>query len=132
MKYTALSLFVIISISSRAQLLTAEQVVQQQLETYNNRDIDGFMALFSDNVRLYNHVDGKLLADGKEAVRKLYVNLFEKSPKLHSELTNRMVLGNTVIDHEKITGRMGNDDAIELIVIYELTDLKISKVTVIR
>ncbi|MEM8940270.1 MAG: hypothetical protein AAGC64_13095, partial [Bacteroidota bacterium] len=65
-------------------------------------------------------------------VRKLYKNLFEKSPNLHSELKNRMILGNTVIDHEKITGRMGNDEPIELIVIYELSELKIIRVTVIR
>ena len=90
------------------------------------------MCLFSGNVQLYNQADGKLLADGKEEVRKLYTNLFDKSPNLHSEIVNRMVLGNTVIDHEKITGRMGNDEPIELIVIYELTDLKISRVTVIR
>lgn len=107
-------------------------IIQRQLDTYNDRDIDSFMALFSDDVQLYNQADGKLLADGKVAVRKLYTNLFEKSPKLHSELMNRMVLGNTVIDHERITGRMGKDEPIELIVIYELTDLKISRVTVIR
>ncbi|MEM6526424.1 MAG: nuclear transport factor 2 family protein [Bacteroidota bacterium] len=133
MKSKLLSVLIIIFYyTAQAQTNTAEAVVQKQLETYNTRDIDGFMALFNDNVQLYNQADGKLLADGKVAVRKLYSNLFEKSPKLHSELMNRMVLNNTVIDHERITGRMGNDEPIELIVIYELSELKIIKVTVIR
>lgn len=88
--------------------------------------------MFHEDVRLYNHSDGRLLADGKADVRELYSNLFEKSPKLHSDLLNRMVLDRTVIDHEKITGRMGNDTPIELIVIYEIEELKIIKVTVIR
>ncbi len=117
---------------SFAQNMTPENIIQRQLETYNTGDIEGFMALFSDDVQLHNQADGKLVADGKSAVRDLYTNLFEKSPNLHSKLLNRMVLGNTVIDHEKITGRMGNDGVIELIVIYELKDLKIHRVTVIR
>ena len=117
---------------SFAQNMTPETIIQRQLETYNARDIEGFMALFSDDVELHNQADGRLVADGKSAVRDLYTNLFLKSPNLHSKLLNRMVLGNTVIDHEKITGRMGNDDAIELIVIYELKGLKIYRVTVIR
>ncbi len=115
-----------------AQLTTPLEVVQKQLETYNDRDIDGFMALFSDDVKLYNQTDHELLAQDKIKVRKMYTHLFDESPQLRSELTNRMVLGNTVIDHEYITGRMGNPDPIELIVIYELKDLKIVKVTVIR
>ncbi|MEM6361098.1 MAG: nuclear transport factor 2 family protein [Bacteroidota bacterium] len=118
--------------SCLAQQGNPEEVVQQQLDTYNNHNIDGFMSLFGEDVQLYNQADGKLLADGKKEVRRLYANLFDKSPNLHSELKNRMTLGNTVIDHEKITGRMGNDQPIELIVIYELLDQKINRVTVIR
>lgn len=127
-----ISLFVFLSISAFAQLSTPVEVVQRQLKTYNNRDLEGFMYLFSEDVALYNQADSKLLAEGKDQVEALYANLFEKSPKLYSHLTNRMVLGNTVIDHENITGRMGDDNPIELIVIYELKDLKIAKVTVIR
>lgn len=128
----ACSLFIALQSTLMAQDRTPEEVVQHQLETYNARDLTGFMKLFSPDVKLYNHANGELLADGKTAVSRLYKNLFDKSPDLHSELTNRMVLGNTVIDHEKITGRMGNSEIIELIVIYELAGLKISKVTVIR
>ena len=118
--------------SCLAQQGNPEEVVQQQLDTYNNHNIDGFMSLFGEDVQLYNQADGKLLADGQKEVRRLYANLFDKSPNLHSELKNRMTLGNTVIDHEKITGRMGNNQPIELIVIYELLDQKINRVTVIR
>ncbi len=124
--------FILFSMSCLAQQGNPEEVVQQQLDTYNNHNIDGFMSLFGEDVQLYNQADGKLLADGKKEVRRLYANLFDKSPNLHSELKNRMTLGNTVIDHEKITGRMGNNQPIELIVIYELLDQKINRVTVIR
>lgn len=111
---------------------SSEKIVQQQLDFYNNRDLKGFMSLFSEDAELINQSDGKVLAKGKGEVEKLYSNLFQQSPNLNSQLDNRMVLGNTVIDHERITGRMGNSEEIELIVIYEVIESKIFRCTVIR
>jgi hypothetical protein len=114
------------------QIDTPEQVVQKQLDAYNQRNISKFMETMSEDVALYNFKDGALLAKGFEDVKAMYTNLFEQSPKLHSDLTNRIVLGNQVIDHESITGRMGSSDMIELAVIYEVKDQKIFKITVLR
>ena len=112
---------------------TPEQVVQRQLETYNNRDLKGFMSVMSQDVILVNYVDQKVLAQGHQEVKNIYQSLFEQSPELHSTLKNRMVLGHQVIDHEEITGRKGLQEAIELIVIYEVNDdMKIEKITVLR
>ncbi len=109
-----------------------EQVVQTQLDTYNQRDIDGFMATMSQDVALFSFGNNNPSASGFNAVKDLYTNLFEKSPKLHSTLTNRIVLGNKVLDHESITGRMGSAEVMELVVIYEVKNEKIFKVTVLR
>lgn len=115
------------------QTLTPEQVVQKQLDTYNARDLEGFMSVMSEDVSLVNFEDGSLIAEGFENVKTIYKGLFEGSPELHSTLKNRMVFGNQVIDHESITGRMGQKDIIELIVIYEVNDeQKIEKITVLR
>lgn len=114
------------------QVMSPEQVVQQQLDTYNARDIEGFMSTMDPQVGLYNFSDGKLLAQGSTEVRALYTNLFESSPELKSKLTNRIVLGHQVIDHESITGRLGSAEAIELVVIYEVKSGKIHKITVMR
>lgn len=122
----------LLSFQTFAQTDTPEIVIQKQLAAYNAGDINAFMNLFTEEAELYNHADGSLLAKGKAEVHAIYANLFSQSPKLKSMLKNRMVLGNTVIDHESITGRMGNKEVIELIVIYELKELKIDKVTVIR
>jgi hypothetical protein len=124
-------LFTIISLINMQQP-SAEQVVQQQLEAYNNRNINTFMATMSTEIVLYNFADGKLLAQGFKDVKAMYSSLFSQSPQLHSELTNRIVLGNQVIDHETITGRMGSSEAIELVVIYEVSESKIYKITVLR
>ena len=113
-------------------LSTPEQVVQKQLDTYNARDIDGFMSVMSQDVELVNFNDNTTISKGFDQVKDIYTNLFDQSPELHSTLTNRIVLGHQVIDHETITGRMGNSSPIELVVIYEVADEKIYKITVLR
>lgn len=115
-----------------AQVMTPEQVVQKQLETYNQRDIDGFMSLIADNVTFYNYADGNITMSGASACKEFYSNLFEASPNLHSTVLQRIIFGNKIIDYERITGRNGNKDIVELILIYEVNKEKIIKVTVLR
>lgn len=119
-------------ISLTLMISTPEQIVQRQLDTYNARDIEGFMSVMSQDVVLVNFQDQKVLAQGHNEVKDIYTNLFNKSPKLRSSLINRMVLGQKVIDHESITGRIGSDEIVELIVIYEVKSEKIYKITVLR
>lgn len=114
------------------QAQNAEKVVQRNLNAYNAREIKAFMAEFTDDIKLINFSDQKIITEGKSAIEKLYSELFEQSPSLHSTILKRMVLENKVIDHESITGRKGNAEAIELIMIYEVKDDKIYKMTVIR
>lgn len=116
----------------QAQAMTAEQIVQQNLESYNKRDIDGFMQSFSPDIAMYTFGDAKPNTVGLAAVRQRYQTLFEQSPNLHSTILKRMVLGNKVIDHEHIVGRMGADKPVELILIYEVANEKIVRVTAIR
>ena len=112
--------------------MTPEQVVQQSLEAYNNRDIEKFMALFSDDIEMYNFNTGKLTAKGLQEVRKIYQDMFNVSPKLHSDILKRIVFDDKIIDHEYITGRMGSDTPLEIVLIYEVKAGKIVKTTAIR
>lgn len=81
---------------------TPEMLVQQQLNAYNARNIDAFLAPYSDSVAIYNF-NGKLLTKGKDQLRKQYSGFFDKSADLHCQILNRMVQGNTVIDQENVT-----------------------------
>lgn len=118
--------------SITAQEMTPEEVVQKQLETYNKRDIDGFMSTMDEDVTFHNFSDSRLTMKGFAACRTFYSELFEASPKLHSTILTRTVFGNKIIDHESITGRNGNDEVLELVLIYEVKNEKITKVTVLR
>ena len=115
-----------------SQDITPEKVVQKNLDYYNARNIDGFMSLFADDIRFYNFNDGKITIDGLEECRKVYKELFDLSPELHSTIVQRIVFDNKIIDHEYIIGRKGSKDVVELVLIYEVKNDLIYKVTVMR
>ena len=127
-----LAFSLVLTTAITAQEMTPEQVVQKQLEAYNERDIDGFMSTIAENVTFHNFSDGRLTIKGFTACREFYAGLFEASPKLHSTILTRTIFGNKVIDHERIVGRNGNDDVLELVLVYEVVNAKITKVTVMR
>ena len=109
-----------------------EQVVQSNLDAYNARDIQGFMDELSPEISLYSFGEQQPTLIGQAAVEGFYRQLFEQSPELNSQIESRITIGNTVIDHEKITGRNGLDEVVELVLIYEVYADKINKITVVR
>lgn len=122
----------VLNIQSKAQNILPEQVVQVQLEAYNEGDIDKFMSVFHQEAELWNLGDEKPIAEGWENLKAIYSNLFEKSPNLHSEVINRTKIGNKIIDYEKITGRNNSNEALFLIMIYEIKDEKIYRAFSVR
>ena len=85
--------FNLFSINSplKAQEMTPEQVVQIQLETYNQGDINGFMSLIAENVTFYNYSDGNITMSGASAPKEFYSNQFEASPNLHLTVLQRTI-----------------------------------------
>ena len=79
---------------------TAEAVVQAQLEAYNAHDIDAFLATYSEDAQLFELPD-RLLMRGTAQLRERYAKTFA-DPRLHAEIVERIVLGNTVVDHERV------------------------------
>lgn len=105
-----------------------EYIVQKQLVAYNNRDIDGFMATYSSDVKLYSFPD-KLNSEGQVAMRNRYTSYFENTADLHCEIKKRIVIGNKVIDLEYITSNGKNFSAIA---VYEVKNGLIASVTFIQ
>jgi imidazolonepropionase-like amidohydrolase len=105
--------------------VTPAMLAQQQLNAYNVRDIEAFLAPYSDTVSIYS-LSGQLIMKGKEQMRQEYSEMFKKLPELHCELVNRIVQGNTVVDHEKITGV--GDKPMEGIAVYTIEKGKIVRV----
>lgn len=107
-------------------MTTPELVVQGQLDAYNARDIDRFMAFWADDCEYYAF-PSQLLARGLDEVRSRHVERFEE-PNLFGRLLNRMVVGNLVVDRETVT-RMFSDGPgeVDVIAMYEVVDGKIAR-----
>ena len=105
-----------------------EEVAQAQLEAYNARDIDTFLAQYADDVEVYRFPN-TLLYHGKKAMRKTYERMFKTISNLHCTLVNRIVEQNVVIDKEQV--RL-NDKMIRATAIYVIKDFKIQQVYFIQ
>ncbi len=106
----------------------AESVVKEQLVAYNARDIDGFMATYSNDIKLYNFPNDEF-SQGQPKMKERYKSFFDSTPDLNCEIKNRIVIGNKVIDEEYITANNSNFSAVA---IYEVKNGKINKVTFLR
>lgn len=97
----------------------AEAVVQGQLDAYNAKDIEAFMAFWAADAQLYAH-PATLLADGAAAIRARHVLRFQE-PNLFGRLVQRMVVGNTVVDREVVSRTFPEGPGrVDVIAIYEL------------
>jgi hypothetical protein len=106
--------------------LSAEDIIKQQVEAYNNRDLEAFIALHSVTAQLFNLATGEIICEGESALRERYAKRFENET-LHAEILKRIVHGNRVIDHERITG-MYPDRIVEAVAIYEIEAERIQRV----
>ncbi len=111
--------------------MTPEEIVQKQVDAYNSRDIQTFVACHHPKVELYNFSEASPYATGADQLHNIYNDVFINSPQLHADIVNRMVMGNIVIDHEKVSGRKGID-SLEIIAVYEVQDGLIAKARFIR
>lgn len=108
---------------------SAEALVQQQVNGYNARDIEAFLEPYAEDVQVYIY-PGQWQYTGKEAMRTRYRTMFEKTPQLHCEIVERIVMGNVVIDQERVTGRA--EGPLQAVAIYTVQNGKISRVEFVR
>lgn len=80
------------------------KIVQKQVESYNARDLDAFVNCYAENVVVANFPNDTLYV-GHEKMRKNYSGLSPKTKGYAVEVVKRIVIGNKVIDQEKVTGK---------------------------
>lgn len=129
MRFTIISLITVLTwelSAVRAAQPSPETVVQAQVEAYNARNIDAFLATYSDDAQLFEFPD-KLVAKGNAQLRERYEARF-KEEGLHADIVKRIVLGNTVVDHERVHRMFPEGPGVlEAIAIYEVQNGKIAK-----
>jgi len=101
-----------------------EDLVQKQLEAYNTKDIDGWLATYSDDA-VQRSIEGEVIASGKDEMKLNISRRFEE-PDLFAELLSRQVFDNVVIDHEKITRNFPEGKGtVEMLCVYVVENSKI-------
>ena len=69
-----------VSFVNAQEKISAEAVVQKQVEAYNAQNLEAFLENFSDDIEIYDFPN-KLIRKGKENYRKAFANFFNKRLK---------------------------------------------------
>jgi len=111
--------------------LSPAGTVGRQIELFNAHDLEGFLALFAEDVEVAE-LPGTSAPTGKAKLRELYAERFKANPDLRASAEAQMVSGSFVIQKEKIKGRAGKSEALEALVIYQVKAGKIVKMWGLR
>jgi hypothetical protein len=108
--------------------VSPETIVQNQLNAYNAKDLDAWLATYADDAKQFA-LGGELLAAGHAAIRARTAPRFSE-PNLFAKLLSRTVIGNVVIDHEEVTRTFPEGPGhVELVCIYQVAHGKIQSAT---
>ena len=80
-----------------------EEVVQRQLDAFNDHNLEAFLPLFAEDVVIHDLVDGSVVLRGIATFRDRYVRVFDERPLVRADLAGRLTLGSFVIDREVLT-----------------------------
>ncbi|SAL56052.1 SnoaL-like domain protein [Caballeronia peredens] len=78
-----------------------EALIQKQLDAYNARDLDAWLATYAPDAKQFEF-PATLRADGIREICARSAVRFQE-PNLHAQLLHRTVIGDIVIDHERVT-----------------------------
>jgi hypothetical protein len=103
-----------------------EDPVQRQLEAYNARDLERFVAEYADDVQVFRPPAAEPVLSGKQAFGEHYAKHRFTLPGLHARVVNRMVNGDVVVDHERVAGI--TEGEVSVIAVYKVDGGKIQSV----
>src|SRR5438270_13950093 len=86
-----------------------EQVVQEQIDALNARDLDRFMACYSPDAVVLRGTD-TVIYRGVDEIRAGFAGLFSQSPDVHIDVSTRITVGSWVVD--EVNGRGFNFDGV--------------------
>jgi hypothetical protein len=101
--------------------LLPEAIVARQLEAYNAKNMEAWLATYANNA-VQCELAGKVLAVGHAEIRMRTLQRFSE-PNLHAALLKRCVMGKVVIDHEVVTRTFPEGPGtVELVCVYVVED----------
>jgi uncharacterized protein (TIGR02246 family) len=101
-------------------------VVRAQLDAYNAQDLETYVTYFTEDC-IVAGLNGTPTETTREAIKARYAKAFAQFPQNKAELINRISVGNTVVDHERVIRSPGGEQ-FEVIAIYTFRDGLIARV----
>ncbi len=101
-------------------------IAQAQLDAYNAQNLDTYVSFFAPDC-VVSGLNGTPTETTRDAIKARYAKAFAQFPQNKAELVNRVVVGNTVVDHELVIRSPGGEQ-FEIIAIYTFKDGLISRV----
>ena len=101
-------------------------VAQKQLDAYNAQDLEKYVSYFTEDC-IVSGLNGTPTETTRDAIKARYAKAFAQFPQNKAELKNRIVVGNTVVDHELVIRAPGGEQ-FEIIAIYTFRDGLIARV----
>ncbi len=115
--------------------ISTRNIVDKQLQAYNNQDIDAFAATYHDDVEIHTFPGG-LKYKGKAELIKRYGKKFAKLKCLNASSLQRIVNGRFLVDHEQAKSCSVAADKVDrevlVIAAYEIEDGLIKRVTFMK
>jgi putative hydrolase of HD superfamily len=100
-------------------MITPEQVVQRQLDAYNARDVDAWLASYHPDAEHYELHGGRIARGRSELEQRIQIRFSRTGPACPVTQPDRH--GAIVVDHELITRNFPEGRGhVEMICIYEV------------
>lgn len=110
-------------------MLTPRNIANQQLVAYNNRDIDAFCALFSDDITLIDLPSMSVFVNGLVELKAFYTQRFSNT-ELQCVVHSHSDIANWAIDKETVHGL--SSGPLDIVAMYEVADEKIKRAFFIK
>jgi len=98
----------------------SEQLVLRQIDAYNARDVEAFLATYSPDAEVIRLPDREPYLDGMDALRERYGKMFEDSPGLVCEVDAAWCTDSFVALKERVSGMKGREGELVCLAIYQI------------
>lgn len=106
--------------------LSPAELVDAQIEAYNDHDLERFCSFFAEDVEIGRLGQDRGLLSGKDALAARYSARFAETPDVHCTIDRRIALGTFVIDAERLINT-GPDER-HVIALYQVEGGRIRRV----
>jgi hypothetical protein len=98
----------------------SEELVLRQIDAYNARDVNAFLALYSTDAEIIRLPDREAYLRGHEQMRARYGKMFADSPELICKVDSSWATDSFVALREKVSGMNGRKGEVDCLAIYQV------------